>query len=724
MSLIASDKIINDEKLRVSSSKSNRLNSASSRKSIKEKEESPILHLPIEIICLIMSYLNLNDKKNASLISRRWRNSFEEGFMLKEIVVKGNENLIMKATNNEKLYEKAVNLEFKNDVNLTQFQDGVTISLNNLRHLILNSCSNLNSKILFNLLKVAPNLEKLHLIQCDNLFMNGFIVQTNFNELKLERLKELSLSKNRFLNDQIFDMFLEMSPNLTKLDMSYCFLTKTQFMSLKGYSNHENADAVYKLSSAIFTFENMCILIEKHGEKLKSLNLTGVDLLNKEENILKLLVYIENLNLNELVMENMNTLKVKTACKILNKQNKLSILNFNNSMQTQDDFSNGNYTISNAFELFFTELFDNTSGAMHDLCDTLTELRLKKLFFNANCYILYDISKLRNLRILDLSYCTFNTSFSNKTQLNLFIKQFASNLGMLKELEVLILSYCEFLVKDYLIKKISTNLTKLKQLDLRNCSYITDAALHFISKFLSNLEHLDISWCRKLTDYGLNRSLSKEVVLNYENSFQRHTSFGYCKCSICAKMLTNGIHRNNINEEEFDATAESIFTDEEVDVVSFELDTSLKYLKKLKVLRLENCTNITDFGLMNGINVTQLLELDIKLCTNITGNVLSKNENLNLKAFNISQCINFKNENLLEILKHAKHLRQLYASACPAMNNGVIDFLRGNSVILSILDVSYCNKVNERCMDLYEQFLFSEYCSRDFFIDRRFISKS
>jgi hypothetical protein len=69
-----------------------------SSSSSKLKQDSLILHLPTEIICLIMSFLNLNDRKNASLISKRWRSSFEEGFMLKDIVVKG--KVVMKMFKN------------------------------------------------------------------------------------------------------------------------------------------------------------------------------------------------------------------------------------------------------------------------------------------------------------------------------------------------------------------------------------------------------------------------------------------------------------------------------------------------------------------------------------------------------------------------------------------------------------------------------------------------
>jgi hypothetical protein len=190
-------------------------------------------------------------------------------------------------------------------------------------------------------------------------------------------------------------------------------------------------------------------------------------------------------------------------------------------------------------------------------------------------------------------------------------------------------------------------------------------------------------------------------------------------------MLTNGIHRNQLNEDDENDQQSSLFNDEEIDTIVLGDDIGLKYLKKLKILRLENCTNITDLGLVHGLNLSQLTELDIKLCTNITGAIVSKSENLNLKIFNMNQCVNFKTENLIEILKYSKNtIRQLYCSACPAITNNIIELLRTQNVILNVLDVSYCNNVNDYYMDLYEQYLFNEYCSKDFFIDRRFISKS
>lgn len=785
---ISSSKLQNQQqqslKERILSSKSTksiRINSAASIKSIHKTDSSQyVLNLPVEIICLIMSFMNLNDRKNASLISKKWRNSFEESFMLKDVVVKANNNLLQQAnkvTNNHEyvkyngkakngfdksLLEKASNLEFNHDIDLNiLFQENnAALNLTHLRQLSFDKCENLSSKLLFKILKLANNIESLALIQCDSLFMSGFLTNNNKDLFKLNKLNELSLSKNRYLNDYIFNMFIEMAPNLSKIDLSYCYLTKTQFKSVSCGSDRDSlasisaatrppSSSALNLSNAIFTFETLCKIIEINALKIKSLNLSGIDLLNKEENILKLLLNIDNLCLNELIIENLNTIRINTICKILNKQNKLNNLSLNNSMQVQDDTinstnssnnyngSSSDYNESNTggggYEILFTELFDRENGA-NNLCLTLNQIKLKKLYINRNCYVLLDISKIKNLTYLDLSYCTFNCSFTNKKQLNIFINGFANNLNKLVNLETLILSYCDFLVNDYLVKKLCLTLNKLKYLDIRNCAQINDETVHYISQFLVNLEYLDLSWCRKLTDYAFNRNLDEKMLSNrlkYETSYDNHTSFGYCKCPMCIKMLTN-CNQNVINRYEFPQENENDEShDEELKSNQIDQTISLKNLKKLRILRLESCINVSDFGLENGVPLEQLYEFDIKLCTNIKGHFIKNfasntginGSNLNLKIFNINQCVDYKYDYLIELLKYCKHLKQLHTSGCPAMTNQIIDYLLNNKIILNKLDVSYCSNVNEATIDAYEQFLFNQYLSREFFIDKRFVSK-
>lgn len=52
-------------------------------------------HLPIELICKIIEYLDVNDRKNASLVCKRWRSAFLAGNFLCDVLVKANNNLFL-----------------------------------------------------------------------------------------------------------------------------------------------------------------------------------------------------------------------------------------------------------------------------------------------------------------------------------------------------------------------------------------------------------------------------------------------------------------------------------------------------------------------------------------------------------------------------------------------------------------------------------------------------
>lgn len=158
-------------------------------------------------------------------------------------------------------------------------------------------------------------------------------------------------------------------------------------------------------------------------------------------------------------------------------------------------------------------------------------------------------------------------------------------------------------------------------------------------------------------------------------------------------------------------------------------DFSLKQLKKLKTLKLESCKNITDIGLTNGINLFQLKELDLKLCTRITGSfvdVVDTNVKMilnNLRCLNLNQCIGFEENNIMKILRSSPNLRELDLSAVTSVSNALVDVLLEERTLLLALDVSFCPNLNESEIDRYEQFLDNEHGSREFVLDKRFINK-
>ena len=105
--------------------------------------------LPVEILCKIMDCLEFSDRKNASLVCRKWRNAILESYFLKDILIKANNHLLVSSrpsssvvpatgsllttsnhraassmamsaysttpTFNIHLYSNVVNLEFEND---------------------------------------------------------------------------------------------------------------------------------------------------------------------------------------------------------------------------------------------------------------------------------------------------------------------------------------------------------------------------------------------------------------------------------------------------------------------------------------------------------------------------------------------------------------------------------------------------------------------------------
>ena len=116
-------------------------------------------------------------------------------------------------------------------------------------------------------------------------------------------------------------------------------------------------------------------------------------------------------------------------------------------------------------------------------------------------------------------------------------------------------------------------------------------------------------------------------------------------------------NRNQEIDEKVEATALKC-PESSLELPLTQENLSLKNLKHLKVLKMESCVNITDTGIANGIHLSKLQELDIKLCTNVTGDFVNLdnhsgfNEKIfnNLKTLNLSQCTALAEKNLYKII--------------------------------------------------------------------------
>jgi hypothetical protein len=96
---------------------------------------------------------------------------------------------------------------------------------------------------------------------------------------------------------------------------------------------------------------------------------------------------------------------------------------------------------------------------------------------------------------------------------------------------------------------------------------------------------------------------------------------------------------------------------------------------------------------------------------------------ISLRCLNLNQCIGLEEKNVLKLIRSAPNLRELSLSAISSISNTIVDVLLDEKRMLLTLDISFCPNLSESELDRYEQFLFNELGSREFVLDKRFISK-
>jgi hypothetical protein len=333
--------------------------------------------LPLEIICKIFDYMDYSEAKNASLVCKRWRNAHLESQLMRSVVMKANNSLFVSyrpasainsnnsslakhrsantmalntytSTFNFLLFRNLVNLEFDNDsadigLLMSNLKSNAIASgehmLPKLRSLKIVKTT-LSAKSLVELVNEAPKLRSLSLIQCDSLFMSGFLAYTGSGALSLclRGLEELSLSRNRYLSDFLLSFFVgdalsatSVAATLVRLDISHCYLTRRSFKSMVT-SGHGGAVVPNANSNVVFTIEHLLKTVESL-RALRSIDLSGVELLGHDEDALLTLVE-RAVCLEEIGLANLPALRVDTVNKLFEKKaNQLRRVDLNNSVQ-------------------------------------------------------------------------------------------------------------------------------------------------------------------------------------------------------------------------------------------------------------------------------------------------------------------------------------------------------------------------------------------------------
>ena len=237
-------------------------------------------------------------------------------------------------------------------------------------------------------------------------------------------------------------------------------------------------------------------------------------------------------------------------------------------------------------------------------------------------FFLQQLSEVRCLKLKSLAI-TFNGSTTNK-KFGLIPLLHAQT-----ELECLDLQESPA-VEETLMMEICKHLRKLRNLNLRKCSHVTDYCLREIVK-LENLEILTITSCELITDEGIHdgllcgtpkknlRELNFGLLSNItENLFARlgtklHNQLTKLDLGGSTNLADDALqtifwHFPFIRYLDLDSLCK--ITDYGV-TGKFQTQCyfSIKNLQGLRILRMQNCYKVTDFSLIDSFEFKELREV-------------------------------------------------------------------------------------------------------------------
>ncbi|XP_068084113.1 F-box/LRR-repeat protein 7 isoform X2 [Anabrus simplex] len=188
--------------------------------------QQPEIHLPTEIIIYIMEFLPLADRISASQVCHQWYEASREQKLHYNEVVILHDNISRPLQVFENSYGTFVNFVFKEvelGAKLSAFWDKFCPSMCSLG---IYSCD-VSERTFVEILARCVQLQSLRVNGCRELLMSGRVLEVESDVLQLLRktlrkLKELSLSYNRYLSDALFNRFVAIAPNLEELSVTGC----------------------------------------------------------------------------------------------------------------------------------------------------------------------------------------------------------------------------------------------------------------------------------------------------------------------------------------------------------------------------------------------------------------------------------------------------------------------------------------------------------------------
>ncbi|XP_041784001.1 uncharacterized protein LOC121599917 [Anopheles merus] len=408
--------------------------------------------LPMELILKIFKQLNYSDRLAASEACRRW---FEAAHYYEPFQRQMYFNFDRIEFNDEegpiKYFSQPMRTYPYLSFTFVEFTKHSDFWLNNgmyIRELTMRCCL-IRKKKFITIMKNLPVLERLELMQCDELFKHWTLDYSTDEPMfpfTLPHLKHLSLAACDYYNEYHFERFIEAAPALESIDVSNCFIN------------------LY-LSRRMTMISRVMRLVSKNRNIMKALNISDIPCF--DDVAWHLLAEMSGLYLTHFTVTYTDRIPLKDPgiLKFFSVQTRLTHLDLTSSIGVNDV----------CLQLIV------------ESCPLLEVLKLRRCWLLSDEGV-QDLHTLKHLRVLDVSSCER-------------ISDYGMRVGIIgKRPRQVDEAYFSLLctLSDYTMYYLVLMFKNLQVLDLDSNATITDTSLQYLCCYSQDLRNLNLQSCAKL----------------------------------------------------------------------------------------------------------------------------------------------------------------------------------------------------------------------------------
>uniref|UniRef100_A0AAY4DVC5 F-box domain-containing protein n=1 Tax=Denticeps clupeoides TaxID=299321 RepID=A0AAY4DVC5_9TELE len=615
--------------------------------------------LPVEIITYILSFLHASDRKEASLVCRKWYDASQDFQFQKDVTFKfpasiSSLEVIRGLGSRSRCGLVISHLDGSSVSKAVLVEVGLHLGPR-LESLALPGCSITESSLL-GLLPQLTGLRKLDLRGLDSLFMSGAFLSREEHRQQvrwaLEGLEELNLSDLRYLSDLTFNRLTGCTPRLQRLAVAGCHIA-FEFDPYRGRP-------VGPDSSALLSLRNLRRLLQDQAATIRALDLSRTSITPES---LRTVVQVPGLTLHELRLQ---------GCKELSDQAVEVLCRHQPSLRCLD--------LSGC-----TELTNRSVGAVASGLAKLQVLSLSR-DWRVTENGLAELAKLPHLKSLDLSECLHVSGAE--------IVKGLSSPQPRAQLESLSLRSCCY-IRVAIFSMAQLLGSSLRVLDLTSCVYLTDLSVRAIATYLPGLLVLRLGWCKEVTDWGLlgiveptkdcePRTETEDKGPSFTRTFGNMGFFQPPQMPFQDKPRT--------------------VTDEDLSQFQEQEGSSVLALRGLRELDLTACAKLTDGSLTQVIRFPDLQRLSLSMLPEISDESLASvaQHCCSLTSLALSRCPQISDQGVARAAPHMQRLQHLYLAGCDGVTDRSLSILAQHCRRLRTLDISMCKDITIKKVDLLQ----------------------